>query len=215
MSLSNKINELLDHPTSTENQLLSIRIQSSIVNQVDELASELDKTRSDLINAYISGGIEETVMQLDQRKKPENNVARTGDDKSDVRYFLLNTNYNNTPSDHFLMLKKGEAAAFYSGWKENIKDLREGDIIFLYYSGHGICGYGSADRKLNITDHEGNKNEKYSRLLNDFTSDFKPITAKTCKDITKSNFNFRITMSRLTKQQGEIFVKKINELINA
>jgi len=213
MSLSNKINELITSTASKESQLLSVRIQSSIINKVDELASELDKTRSDLISVFISGGIEEIIKQLDQMKSSKNKIITT-DNSKNVRYFLLNTNYNNSPSDHFLMLKNGEAAAFYKGWKENIEHLKEGDIIFLYHSGHGICGYGSADSKLNITDHEENKNEKYSRVLNNFTSNFKPITAKACKDITKSNFNFRLTMSCLTKKQGESLVKKIKEEIN-
>jgi len=192
-----------------------MRIESSIVNQIDELASDLNKTRSGLISIFITGGIEELVKQLQQRELPANDITTVDDDESNIRYFLLNTNYNNTPSDHFLMLKNGEAAAFYPGWKENIERLREGDIIFLYHSGHGICGYGSAGSKLNITDHQGDKNERYSRVLNNFVSNFKPITAKTCKDITKSNFNFRITMSRLTKEQGDAIVKKIKELMTA
>jgi hypothetical protein len=189
-----------------------MRIESSIVNQIDELASELDKSRSGLISVFITGGIEELLKQLEP---PGKDIAPISNDEQNIRYFLLNTNFNNTPTDHFLMLKNGEAAAFYEGYKENIDRLRENDIVFLYHSGHGICGYGEADSELKIEDHEGNKNERYSRVLNSFISNFKPITAKTCKDITKSNFNFRKTMSILTNEQGEAIVKKIKELITA
>lgn len=212
MSLTSKINDLLDSPSSRESQLLSMRIESSIVNQIDELASELDRTRSDLMTAFITGGIEELVKQLEQRDALIKDDIPTNNEESNIRYFLLNTNYNNSPPDHFLMLKNGEAAAFCSGFKENIERLKENDIVFLYHSGHGICGYGSANSKLNTADYGGIENDRYSRVLNNFAK-FKPITAKTCKDITKSNFNFRKTMSILTKEQGEAIVKKIRELI--
>lgn len=208
MSLKAHIKDMLSN-TSSDTQLLSIRLASSIVNQIDELASEVDRTRSELVTVFINGGIDELTKQLEQS---ENNTLVENSEKTDSeRYFLLNTNYNNSELDHYKMLENGEASAFYKGWKENIEYLTENDHVFLYQSANGICGYGLADKKLVITEHQGHKDECYTRKLNNFKSNFKPITAKTCKDITKSNMGFRKTMVSLSKEQGEAIIAEIEK----
>ncbi|MCG6200432.1 hypothetical protein [Psychromonas antarctica] len=210
MSLTTHIKNLINTPS--DSQLLSVRIPSITVNLIDELASALDKTRSDLITTFINGGIEELEKQLSvtraQNESPEiENSERTD---SDARYFMLNTNYNNSEEDHYTMLENEEASAFYAHWKENIAYLKENDIVFLYQSGNGICGYGLADKELIKRDHEGKKNQCYSRKLNQFVRATKPITAKACKDATKSNLNFRNTMVSLTKDQGKALISKLS-----
>ena len=209
MSLATHIKNLINTPS--DSQLLSVRLPSITVNLIDELAAAIDKTRSDLITTFIHGGIEELERQLSNTKAQESleidDSEKTG---SEVRYFMLNTNYNNSESDHYTMLENKEAAAFYKPWKENIAYLKENDIVFLYQSGNGICGYGFADKELVKRDHEGNKNERYSRSLNNFVRATKPITAKACKDATKSNLNFRKTMVSLTKEQGEALIARLS-----
>jgi len=81
----------------------------------------------------------------------------------------------------------------------------------LYQSRHGIRGYGMADKELIIRDHEGNKDEWYSRRLNNFIFGFEPITAKKCKEITKSNPVFRRTMVSLKKSQGQALISEIKK----
>lgn len=211
MSLETGIKNLLSSATTADSQLLSVRVPPSMINQIDELASELNKTRSDLVTVFISGGIEELVKQLNEKDIKENffGIEDTQSNK-DIRYFLLNTNFNNSESDHFKMLENGEASAFYKPWKKYIKYLKEGDIVFLYQSGYGIRGYGLVDKELIVRDHNGNKDEWYSRKLNSFVSGFDPITAKRCKEVTKSNLVFRRTMVALTKAQGEALISEIN-----
>ncbi|SFQ06080.1 hypothetical protein SAMN05216419_10537 [Nitrosomonas cryotolerans] len=215
MSYETQIKNLLNNQSMPESQLLSIRMPPSTVNQIDELASELDRTRSELITVFINGGISELVRQLEEKdnNNKEEDIIEARDNEESPRYFLLNTNYNNSESDHFTMLENGEASAFYGNWKKNIKNLKENDVVFLYHSGHGICGYGYADKELIIRDHNGNKEQWYARKLHNFVSDFKVITAKVCKDITKSNLIFRKTMVPLTKEQGKAIITKINESI--
>jgi hypothetical protein len=210
MSLSTHIKNLIN--SSSDSQLLSVRLPSTSVNLIDELASELDKTRSDLITTFIHGGIEELEKQLSKTRAGEVSleIANSERTNNDVRYFMLNTNYNNSEADHYTMLENEEASAFYKDWKKNISYLHENDVVFLYQSGNGICGYGLADKDLIKRDHEGNKNECYSRKLNKFKRATKPITAKACKDATKSNLNFRKTMVSLTKEQGEALIAKLN-----
>lgn len=216
MSLENHIKNLLNEPSTLESQLISLRVPTSIVNEIDELASELVKTRSELITVFIMGGIEEMVKQLEKKDSinKEKSYIEASNSEESTRYFLLNTNYNNSKSDHYTMLENGEASAFYVGWKENIEYLKENDIVLLYQSGNGICGYGYADKELIIRDHNDNKNEWYSRKLLNFVSGFKAITAKVCKDVTKSNLIFRRTMVSLSGEQGEAIIAKINESMN-
>ncbi|MFM8340616.1 MAG: hypothetical protein ACKN9F_00180, partial [Methylomonas sp.] len=155
MSLSTHIKNLINIPS--DSQLLSVRLPSTTVNLIDELASAIDKTRSELITTFIHGGIEELEKQLELPSEVERYEPST-----EERYFMLNTNFNNSEADHYTMLENVEASAFYSGWKENIECLQENDVIFLYQSGNGICGYGLAGKELIKRDHEGKKNECYS-----------------------------------------------------
>ena len=212
MSLETGIKNLLSSATTADSQLLSVRVPPSMINQIDELASELNKTRSDLVTVFISGGIEELVRQLNEKDIKENFFGiKDAESNKDTRYFLLNTNFNNSEADHFTMLENGEASAFNKPWKKYVEYLREGDVVFLYQSGYGIRGYGLADKELIIRDHNGNKNEWYSRKLNNFISDFDPVTAKKCKEVTKSNPVFRRTMVALTKAQGEALISEIKQ----
>lgn len=194
--------------TPSESQLLSIRLQTTTVNQLEELAQVLNKTRSELITTFIDGGLVELESQL---KEQEEIKAFKDEAKSTVqRYFLLNTNFNNSESDHYTMLENAEASAFYGNWKDNIKYLRKDDVVFLYQSGVGIVGYGKANGDLEKRDHNGNSNEWYAQKLLDFVRLKKPLSAKGCKDTTKSNFNFRMTMVQLSKTQGASLINKFS-----
>lgn len=211
MSLNLHIKNLI-HST-IESQLISIRLPNTTVNAIDELAAEVGAIRSDLIVAFIDGGLEELEKQLSETRDTEvvSEIGNTEQPSKHLRYFMLNTNFNNSQNDHYEMLKNEEASAFYGHWKENIDYLREGDCVFLYQSRHGICAYGFADKTLIKRDHEGRENQCHSRKLNDFKLVKKPITAKACKDATKSNLVFRNTMSQLTKEQGEALISLINQ----
>jgi predicted DNA-binding protein len=209
MTLKTQVTKLI-HTTISDTQLISARIPAVKINKIDELASEIGKTRTDLLESFIDGGIEELCSQLDALNN-DTNIIEHEDSKS-PGYFLLNTNSNNSLQDHIHMLDNQEASAFYSGWKENIERIKEGDVVFLYHSGNGICAYGVANGEVIIRDHEGNSNECYSIKLKHFHSEFGLITAKSCKDITNTKFNFRKVLSRLTKKQGKAIVNKVDKI---
>ncbi|MBJ2137506.1 hypothetical protein JEU11_13680 [Paraglaciecola chathamensis] len=208
MSLSTQIRNMINTPS--DSQLLSIRLSTITVNQLEELAQLLNKTRTELITTFIEGGLIELENQLTEQA-PEAKVIKSQVTSSDdACYFLLNTNFNNCAEDHYAMLENGEASAFYTGWKENVEHLNEGDFVFLYQSGVGIVGYGKANNDLQIRDHKGHKDEWYSRKLNDFVRLKTPLSAKGCKDTTKSNLNFRLTMVSLSPEQGKALLDKLD-----
>jgi hypothetical protein len=209
MSLSTQIKNLINTPS--DSQLLSIRLPTLTINTLEELAQALDKTRTDLITTFIEAGIEELEKQLNTLGEVDVSQELAKTEQLEQRYFLLNTNYNNSHEDHYEMLENGEASAFYSNWKENIEYLKEGDIVFLYQSGNGIVGFGYADKNLEKKEHHGEKDECYTRKLNKFVRLSSPLTAKGCKDVTKTNFNFRMTMVALSKEQGSALFKKLND----
>lgn len=210
LTLSTHIKNLLN--TQNDSQLLSVRLPSVLINQVDELAQSLDKSRSDLIATFIAGGVDELEKQLTNNLQNMPILESQTDAKTTKpRYFLLNTNYNNCEEDHYTMLEAEEASAFYGHWKENIAHLRENDVVFLYQSGHGICGYGFADKTLIKRDHRGAASEWYARKLHNFIRIKPPITAKFCKDITKENINFRLTMVSLGQKKGEAILSYLNQ----
>ncbi|WNJ95873.1 hypothetical protein RND59_01780 [Vibrio ruber] len=207
MTLANHIKNMLNTPS--DSQLLSTRLATTTVNKLDELAQELEKTRSELITTFIEGGIDELEKQLEAQKT--NEVFSDENLAADKRYFLLNTNFNNSETDHYTMLENEEASAFYKHWKENITHLREGDIVFLYQSSVGIVAYGFVSGNLIKRDHEGNKNEWYSKKLDNFVRLDKPLTAKGCKEVTKTNFNFRMTMVSLSQAQGDALMSEFTQ----
>lgn len=208
MTLANHIKNMLNTPS--DSQLLSIRLATTTVNTLDELAQELEKTRSELITTFIEGGIDELENQLKKQleKQETNEVFLDENRTADKRYFLLNTNFNNSETDHYTMLENEEASAFYKHWKENIRHLREGDAVFLYQSSVGIVAYGFVSGRLIKRNHNGNKNEWYAKKLDHFTRLDKPLTAKACKEVTKTNIIFRKTMISLSQAQGDALMSQ-------
>src|SRR3712207_1131625 len=87
------------------------------------------------------------------------NAFRSEDDPfEDVEegYFILNTNYSNDPRDDAEMLRERKAAAFFAPWKHKIARLQRGNWVFLYRSGAGIVGYGTANGQLQKRPYQGN-----------------------------------------------------------
>ncbi|HDQ4387975.1 hypothetical protein QDR33_17580 [Acinetobacter baumannii] len=189
---------------------LSIRLPNILVNELDELSLTLDKSRSFLINEYIKDGIRRTHELIQERTaNAPLNDERDPDDFTKRKVFILNTNYSNNPDAHFEMIKNQEAAAFVTGWKHLIKNLCEGDKVYLYQSGVGFVASGKVTGDLIIGDYKGVAEEKYSKKLTDFKTGFKAITAKEFKDATGKGTNFRATLSEMSLQQAH----KLDELI--
>lgn len=221
MSISNRIDKFMNEISETDElQMISFRLKTSVVNQLDEYSQTLTSiakgdevvSRSSLIEMFIEGGVEELGKKIEERRKAEGNVTVEEDLSENRRFFLLNTNFNNSKTDHYKMLENGEASAFYGDWKKNIEYLKENDVVILYQSGHGVVGYGLADGTLEKRAHEGQPDQNYTRKLNDFVRLDKPVSARKMKDVTKTNFNFMRTMVELNVKQGEALLKHFKEL---
>jgi predicted DNA-binding protein len=201
-SISSAILDQIDDITTVPN---SFRLPVSLNNQLDELSLTLEKSKSFLIIEYIKAGIKETNLILEENSLhyditfPAGNEVNS--DLSHPKYFMLNTNYNNNPEDHFSMIKNKEASAFCSGWKEYIQNLSKGDYVFLYQSGVGVIACGEVCGDLVKSQYYGVEDDKYSKSLKHFKVGFKAISARDFKNMTDDSVNFRRTMVSITPNQ--------------
>ena len=191
---------------------VSIRLPNNLINDLDELSITLDKTKSFLINEFIKDGVKRTHEIIQERTK---NLAiqapRDTNDFTSRKVFILNTNYNNDPESHFEMIKNQEAAAFVTGWKEQINNLSENDRVYLYQSGVGFIASGTVKGDLIKSEYDGMPNEKFSKKLSDFKSGFRAISAREFKDLTGKGTNFRVTLSEMSLHQASKLDEEIKK----
>ena len=215
MSTSSRIKNLLNNESDL--QVLSLRLEPMIINQLDEYTQTLSEirevsiSRSSLVEAFIKGGIEELESQLAEK----NNDSELYDDDEGLdepRFYLLNTNFRHSKDAHYKMLENAEASAFYYPWKQEIERLNSGDIVYLYQSGRGIVGYGVADGDVVKRDYEGHENEDFTQKLNDFVCLNKPLPARKMREIANKDFLFARTMVRLKDGRGEALLKYFENL---
>lgn len=212
-SLETFITERL-HNQTTQIATVTFRLPEADLVNVDEVASELNLTRQDLLVEFVNYGLKKAQELIQQHDD-----VPVGFDKENHQkecYYLVNTNSRNNHSDHNDMLHNGEVAAFFGKWKYLIDQLKKGDRIFLYQSGVGIVATGLASGKINISDHPDHTGkicagEKHAQKLDEFVKDF-TISLKVCKEITKSNLPVLRTMSRLREAQGKALWQAIQKL---
>lgn len=177
---------------------LSIRISVKQDLILQELADSLEITRQEIITRLIQDYIVnewEEVYSKDADNPTDENVA---EDTQKVRYYLLNTNSVNDIDDHNFMLKNQYAAAFEDGYKEKICRFKKGDFVFLYASGQGIVGYGTATGEVEKTHHYGIEDKTYFQKLDNFVDlTHSPINARNIKSILGRSFPFALTLSKI------------------
>jgi predicted RNA-binding protein with PUA-like domain len=103
------------------------------------------------------------------------------------------------------MLQNKKCAA-YDVRKRQIRQLEEGDVVFLYHNEHGIIAFGEADENFDKSYHDGEKDQEYSMKLKNFhTTKDKPLTASEIKDITgNQKLVFGSTMFYIEKNGKKI-----------
>lgn len=182
---------------------LSIRLPNYLNNELEELTLTLDKSKSFLLLEFIKAGITEINKILEEKAmNPDIEGQRNPKDiLNNHKSFMLNTNFTNDKNTHLDMLKNEEAAAFCTGWKEHICNLKDGDKVYLYQSGVGFVASGTVMGDLEKSEYDGVAEDKYSKKLKDFKVGFKAISAKEFKTLTGGGANFRSTMVRLNSMQ--------------
>ncbi len=130
------------------------------------------------------------------------------------KYFILNTNYRNNPTDHDEMLRLQKAAAYFSPWKRKIDQLSPGDMVFLYQSGVGIVACGDASGTREKAPYQGNQkyaDEEYFMTLKRFRLVDPPLPAAEIKSISGRNYSFRGTMFSIDEESATEIRKVIDQ----
>lgn len=199
------IEDFIKQKTQQKNQTeaVTVRLASSLLVDIDELASTLDSTRQEVISNFVEDGLQRALKAYKDINTPALlEQAVDNEPATAQRYFMLNTNKRWSLEEHQLLVNGGIAAAFEDGWKHKIEVLRRGDIVFLYESGAGIVGVGKANGETEKLDRNGDPESMYQQKLTEYRKTA-PLAAKEIKKITGTNMRFLQTMFRIKAVQGE------------
>lgn len=210
MSIKDFIMQKTQQKVLTET--VTVRLPVAMVSEIDELASTVEVTRQELMHAFIEEGLKVALEAYKGRNTPDLfDEVIEGEEgcEGQQRYFVLNTNKRWNVSEHQHMVSNGVAAAYEDGWKHKIDYLKKGDIVFLYESGVGIVGVGTADGKTQKLDRNGKREEMYQQNLDGFRQ-VPPLSAKDIKKITNSNMRFLQTMFKIKSSHGSLIKKSLD-----
>lgn len=185
---------------------ISLRLTTSDLLKIDDLATSLDVTRQRLLTEMIKEGLENAETLF----KEDDEVATEGL-ANEKKYYFLNTNKANDPETHKNMLASSTAAAFNDPWKYSIERLKAGDVVFLYESGTGIVATGIASGKTEMVPYEGKTNEEYHQKLDSFKR-VKPLSAKEIKALIDTNLIFYRTMFKVPAVLGAKIEKHLKKI---
>ncbi len=185
---------LIKESKAVKRELLAstVRMPIELHSFVDELAEHLSLSRQEMLLKLIEEGMSVAKVEL-KLDNVEKQVS--------CNFHILNTNKRHSLDDHEQMLKDGVAAAFYGSWKENINRIKDNDTVYLYENGKGIVGYGKGTGKTLVRDHNGDKDECYYQILNEFKILEKPFPANEIKKTLNRNVVFLRTMTGMPDGQ--------------
>jgi len=185
---------LIKESKAVKRELLAstVRMPIELHSFVDELAEHLSLSRQEMLLKLIEEGMSVAKVEL-KLDNVEKQVS--------CNFHILNTNKRHSLDDHEQMLKDGVAAAFYGSWKENINRIKDNDTVYLYENGKGIVGYGKGTGKTLVRDHNGDKDECYYQILNEFKILEKPFPANEIKKTLNRNVIFLRTMTGMPDGQ--------------
>lgn len=201
MSIASFIKENTQKKSNTET--VTLRLPSSLLGSIDDLAATLDVNRQDVLYEFVSAGLKTALEFYEETEnKPTEFFLEDGDSTgSSPSYFILNTNKTNNINDHAFMVTNGIAAAF-SDLKYNIDKLSAGDKVFLYESGVGIVGFGKASGELeSLGEKHQQKLDEYQKVV--------PLHARDIKKLVKHNMVFLNTMFKIPSKSGELIEESL------
>lgn len=131
-------------------------------------------------------------------------------------YYLLNTNRKLDPTgiDETAMLEEEIAAAYLGRWKDEIKKLNPGDVVFLYRTGEGIIAIGTVSGPLKVRDYRGDKKFKdgeFYKSLDSFQILSHVISPAEINRLTKHRVSFMKTLIKIKADVALAILGKIDE----
>lgn len=130
-----------------------------------------------------------------------------------VSYHIVNTCAKDSMDPHNHMLDNKRASAFYSPWKDKIKNIKKSDTVFLYQSGIGIVAYGKAKDTYKSAIWEGHEDEEFYVELNHFKRINPPLEYAELKEIVGYPIAVIGTHTPVRKEGGEALLKELKNRI--
>lgn len=190
-------------------EALTLRLSTSTIGELDDLASSLNTTRQELLAELVKDALIRALEIYDRVQNiPEPDESFDGATDGKERYFVLNTNKRHDLASHHAMVNQGLAQAFYDPWKYKIEKLKKDDVVFLYESGVGIVGIGRANGELEILDINGDAAECYQQRLLDYRK-VNPLAAREIKKLIGGNMVFLQTMFKVPAAWGTVLEKAL------
>lgn len=185
----------------------TVRMSEEISAQIEGLVDYLDTTKNEVMINLLKTGLDQAYKHIENM----NTESFEGTTKGEKSYFLLNTNKSNNIDDQKRMLKEGRAEAFSEPWKDYIKKIKEGDIVFLYGNGEGIVAYGVATGKVeNGYRYDDEKQDPSCyQILKEFKPLSKPIKANDIRKALDKKIPFLKTL--ITIKEGDKLLKFIKK----
>lgn len=127
-------------------------------------------------------------------------------------FFIVNTNITWSKNNYKEMLNEGKAAGYYDR-KSGIKNIRKGNIVFLYHTGVGIIAYGKATTDYLKKNINKDIDEEYYVKINfdwkidpDNESD-KAVKSYEINQALNSGHRFRLTCFSISEEIGKTIIK--------
>ena len=194
--MSSRITEILAEQKQKSQELtaMTIRVPSPVKAYIENLAEQLNKSRQDTLLLLLEEGIETSQKALETPFQEE----------KESRFFVLNTNLRHSDEDHVKMLSEGVALASLSPWKEQIKRIKKGDVVFLYANAIGIVAFGTATGEITYSDYKRlGDQEVCVQKLSNFTTLEHPLPAKEVRQALGYEHIFLKTLSGLPNDKGQ------------
>lgn len=138
--------EMIDSNESGKKDTIAttVRMSEEIGAKIEGLVDYLETTKNEVMLKLLTTALDQAYQHIDEINKDSSIETHKGE----KTYFLLNTHRGDYVDSHKRMIQEGRAEIFCKPWMDDIKKIKENDIVFLYANGVGIVGYGVATGKV-------------------------------------------------------------------
>ena len=216
MTIANFISERTKKvPSLIESEQITIRLESTLIEEIDGLVASLDVTRNALLTELIIDALPKIqalcTEALDANLEDEHWEVENGENNEKPRFFFLNSCKRYSLSDSNRMINEGVAAAF-DGHKNKINRLRKDDVVFIFENGKGIVGVGRASGKTVTKDHGNDVGQTYEQELLNY-SKVKPFSVRDIRKTIDKKLPYLATLFKLSNANDGIEIEKRLERI--
>lgn len=201
--------EMIDSNENSKKDTVAttVRMSEEIAAKIEGLVDYLETTKNEVMLKLLTTALDQAYKHINEINKDSSIETHKGE----KTYFLLNTNKGNNMNDHKKMLKEGRAEAFCTPWKDHIKKIKEGDIVFLYGNGEGIVGYGVATGQVEdgYRYDDDKQDPSCYQILKDFKQLNKPLKASDIRKALDKKIPFLKTL--ITIKDGDKLLKSIKK----